>query len=65
METIVKAKKVGGSLMVTIPKDLAEEEDIREGDLLRLDIEKAKKDWFGAFKGLKPMTREDELDTHD
>jgi antitoxin component of MazEF toxin-antitoxin module len=65
METLVKAKQVGGSLMVTIPKGLVEEEGIRPGDLLRVDVEKARKDWFGAFKGLKPMTREEELDTHD
>jgi hypothetical protein len=61
----VKSRKVGGSIVISIPKKVAEHEGIREGELLEIEVRKAKKDWFGAFKGIGPFTREDELDTHE
>ena len=62
--TIAKARKIGGSLMVTIPKDVVEQEDIREGELVEIEVKKARRSAFGLFPGIGPMTREDELDTH-
>ncbi len=63
-ETIARARKLGGSLVVTIPKDIVEEEGIKEGEALRLTISKVEKDWFGALKGVGPFTKEDEFDEH-
>lgn len=51
--------------MVSIPKKVAEHEGIQEGELVEIDVRKARKDWFGAFKGIGPFTRDDELDTHE
>ena len=34
-----KIRKVGNSLVVTIPADLADQHDIKEGDLVRLTVE--------------------------
>ena len=34
--TLVKARKVGGSIMVTIPKEVVEQEEIREGELVEV-----------------------------
>ena len=65
VKTLVKSRKVGGSIVVSIPKKVAEHEGIREGELLEIEVRKARKDWFGAFKGIGPFTREDELDTHE
>jgi hypothetical protein len=62
---IIKAKRVGGSIMVRLPKEVVEQENIHEGEMVELDVHKAKKSWFGVYPGLGPMTREDELDTHD
>ena len=56
--TIQTTKKIGGSLMVRIPKDLADHEGIHEGDSVQLEIKKIRKDWFGAFKGLAPYNKE-------
>ena len=64
VRTVVKARKLGGSLMVTIPKEVVEHEDIRAGELLEIEVKKARKSAFGLFPGIGPMTREDELDTH-
>jgi len=60
--TLVKARKLGGSLVVTIPKEIVDHESIIEGETLRITVKKVKRSWFGAFKGVGPMTREDEFD---
>ena len=36
-----KIRKVGNSLVVTVPKEEAEELDLHEGDLVAMDIRKA------------------------
>ena len=64
-KALVRTRKVGGSIVVSIPKEAAELEDIREGELVEIEIKKAKRDWFGATKGVGPFTKQDELDTHD
>ena len=62
--TIQLTKKVGGSLMVRIPKEIVEQEGIHEGEALILDISKAKKDWFGCFKNISSMKKSDKLNLH-
>ncbi len=62
---LVKTRKVGGSIVVSIPKEATEQEGIREGELVEIEVKKAKKDWFGALKGIGSFSKEDELDTHD
>jgi hypothetical protein len=64
-KVLVKTRKVGGSIVVSIPKEATEQEGIREGELVELEVRKVRKDWFGAFKGIGPFTKEDELDTHE
>jgi len=64
-KAIVKTRRIGGSIVVRIPKEVVVQEDIREGELIELEVRKARKDWFGAYPELKPFTRADELDTHD
>lgn len=60
---VVKTRRVGGSIVVRIPKDVVEQEGIREGELVELQVKKARKDWFGAFPGLSAFSREEELDS--
>ena len=63
MKTITRTRAVGGSLVVTIPKEIVREEDLKENELVEIQIGKVKRDFFGAFKGIGPFTKEDELDT--
>jgi len=63
--TLAKARKVGGSLVVTLPKELVESRKIKEGEILEINVKKARKDGFGALKGLTPFTPEDELGAHE
>ena len=65
MESIVRTRKVGGSLTVTLPKEIVKEEALQEGELVTINVKKAKKCYFGAAKGIGPFTKEDELNTHE
>ncbi len=64
-KAIVRSRKVGGSIVVRIPKEVAEQEGIREGELVEVEVRKARKDFYGALKGIGRFSREDELDSHD
>jgi antitoxin component of MazEF toxin-antitoxin module len=60
----VRVRRVGGSIVARIPKELVDELGIDEGELVELEVRKVRRDWFGAFKGLKGFSREEELDVH-
>lgn len=62
---LTKARRIRGSIMVRIPEEAVEQEDIHEGESVEIDVHKVRKSWFGTCPGLGPMTREDELDVHD
>jgi len=62
-ETIQYARKVGGSLMVTIPKEVAELEGIKAGEMIKIEINKIKQDMFGFCKGIGgPFKKEEKID---
>ena len=61
MEALAKTRKIGGSLMITIPKILVMEEGLTENQLVRIEIKKLKKSGFGMFKGLGKFTKEDKF----
>jgi len=60
-EVLSRARSVGGSLMVVIPKEVVLEEGIKPGELLRVTFSKPKKSFFGVSKSLKSFTKEEEL----
>ena len=64
MKTIARTRKIGGSLVVTLPKEIVKEEAINEGELVEIEVEKAKKSGFGILRGMRSFTKEDELDSH-
>lgn len=61
MKSLARTKKIGGSLMIRIPKEIVKEESIVEGELLEVSVEKVKISGFGILKGMRPFTEEDEL----
>ena len=65
MEAIVKTTKIGGSIMVRVPKDIVEQEGIKAGQTVRIEVERAKKSGFGIAKGVGPFTKEDEMKGHE
>lgn len=62
---VVKTRKVGGSLVVTLPKELVESKRIKEGEILEITVKKVRKDGFGVLRGMGRFTAEDELKAHD
>jgi hypothetical protein len=65
VKSLTKTRKVGGSLVVTLPKKLVESQKIKEGEMVEITVKKLRKDGFGALKGIKPFTAEDELTAHE
>lgn len=58
---LTKTRKVGGSLVVTLPKELVETQKIKENQYVEITVKKCRKNGFGIFKGMAPFTVEDEL----
>ena len=58
MQTIVKAKKIGGSISVIIPKDIVNREKILKDDALSIKVEKVGNLDFlwGRYKDIKRST---------
>ena len=65
MRTIARARALGGSVIVTVPMEIAREEGIHAGELVELEIEKVKKSFFGIARGIGHFSKEDEMDAHD
>lgn len=61
-DTIVhaRARKIGGSLVVTLPREVVKEENINENDELALIVKKRRKSYFGALKGIGSYNREED-----
>ena len=60
MEGITKLRKVGGSIVATVPKKVIELEGLVPGQTVKIKVEKIKKSFFGAAKGIGSFTKEDE-----
>jgi len=63
--TLTKTRKAGGSLVITLPKELVESKRIKEGEVIEITIKKVRKDGFGVVKGMHRFMAEDELTAHD
>lgn len=61
MKSLTRTRAVGGSLMVTLPKEIVKEKSIKEGELIEIEVEKIKKDFFGCLKGIGKFTKEDKI----
>ena len=61
--TETKIKKCGNSLALIIPKEITKQEDLDEGDIVRVEISKEKRiDGFGILKDAPKFSREDKGD---
>jgi antitoxin component of MazEF toxin-antitoxin module len=58
---LAKTRKVGGSLVVTLPKELVETHNITENQYVEITVKKCRKNGFGMFKGMAQFTAEDEM----
>jgi bifunctional DNA-binding transcriptional regulator/antitoxin component of YhaV-PrlF toxin-antitoxin module len=63
--TLVKTRRVGGSLVVTLPKEVTESKGIKEGEIIEITVKKLHVDGFGTLRGIGPFTTDDELKAHE
>jgi antitoxin component of MazEF toxin-antitoxin module len=61
MNSLAKTRRLGGSIIVTIPKELVDAEDIAPDQLVQITVSKARRSGFGIAKRLTPMTKDDKL----
>jgi len=61
MEAITKTRKIGGSLIVTIPKTIVEHEGLIEDQIVIINIEKVKKSGFGISKNKTSFKKADKF----
>ena len=60
--TIVKTRRIGGSLVVTIPARVVESEQLEEDQLIEIKVRKKRIDGFGALKGIGSFSRKDRME---
>ena len=61
MEVLAITRKIGGSLVITIPKTIVEEEGLTEGQTVKVDVKKLGKSGFGIFKDLGRFAKKDKF----
>lgn len=59
MKSLTRTRAIGGSLVVTIPREVVKEESIQEGELVEIEIGKVKKSGFGMFRGIGKFTEKE------
>ena len=59
MEGITKLRKVGGSVVATVPKKLIDLEGLMPGQIVTINVKKVRKSFLGAAKGIGSFTKED------
>jgi len=64
-EFVGKVRKIGSSLAIVIPKEVAKKEGIREGALVKVQIMKRDVSSFGASSGIGPWKGHDDDWGHD
>ena len=61
MEVLTKLRKVGGSVMARIPKEVLDHESLHPGETVKLEVRKVKKSAFGTLKGMGSFTKRDKF----
>ena len=62
LKSLARIRKIGGSLVVTIPKEMVKEEQLEENEVIEISVKKPRKSYFGALKGIGHFTRKDRME---
>jgi len=65
MGFVSKAVSVGGSIMVTIPKQIVDLLNLHPNEAIEIEVKKVPKSGFGLYRGIGKFTKEDELQLND
>jgi antitoxin component of MazEF toxin-antitoxin module len=61
----VKTRRAGGSLIVTLPREVAELLGLRESEVIRITVERPNRSYFGAFRGAGKFRHKERADHRD
>jgi hypothetical protein len=61
LKSVSRIRSIGGSLVVTIPKEIVKEKSLSEGELIELEIERPSENFFGCIKGIGSFTKKDRM----
>lgn len=61
IKALARTRQIGGSLVVTIPAEIVRTQQIRENEVVELEVKKRKKNYFGALKGIGSFTKKDRM----
>ena len=59
---ITRIRALGGSLAVTLPRELVKEKGLKEDEVVEIEVKKQKRDYFGALKGTGSFKRKDRME---
>ncbi|MEK6908930.1 MAG: AbrB/MazE/SpoVT family DNA-binding domain-containing protein [Nanoarchaeota archaeon] len=62
LKTLARTRRIGGSLVITIPMEIVKEEQLEENQVVEISVKKSRKSYFGALKGIGPFTRKDRME---
>lgn len=62
MEVLVKTRKLGGSLIVTIPNDAVKKMELKENETVSLSLNRPKKSYFGIAPNISAFTEKNRFD---
>ena len=62
LSALAKTRRIGGSLVVTIPIEIVKDQSIEENEIVEIKVRKRRKDYFGALKGTGSFTKEDRME---
>lgn len=62
MDSMVKTRKLGGSLIVTIPNETVKELNLKENEAVLLSLKRPKKSYFGIAPNISAFTEKDRFD---
>ncbi len=65
MKFVACARAIGGSLVITVPRQAVKQECLRSGELVEMEVRKFKPSFFGALKGIGSFSHGDEMKAHD
>ena len=61
MELLTRTRRIGGSLVATIPKIMVDEESLVEDQAILIQVHKLPRSGFGISKGKTSFSKEDKL----
>ena len=65
MKVVVRTRRLGGSIITRIPKEVVKKLNLEENEEIEMDVKKHKKSFFGAIKGITEFQEEDRFDRKD